>query len=414
MISSQARSRGSEMTAQHERRLLGLLALTQFTVIMDFMVMMPLGPQIMRAFQISPSHFATAVSVYSWCSGLSGLLAAIYIDRFDRRRLLLWVYAWFTLSNLACALSQTYPQLLLSRAFAGISGGIIGAIIMAIVSDVIPQERRGAATGIVMTSFSLAAVLGVPVGVLLGAHFDWEAPFLLLVVLSSLIWLGGMVWVPSLRQHLQQGLTPWRMVLPEFWLVLTRKSHLLAFTLTFWMCVAHMLVIPFISPVLVENHGVTATQLSLMYMTGGLATFFTARRFGRLTDRLGPRRTFRILWLVSLIPVLMITHLPALSFYVFLPLFPLFMVMMSGRMIPMQTLMTTVPDSQHRGAFLSANSAIQSLGSGCGSWFAGLMISTGAGGQIQGYGTVGWLAAALTLFGMWWIGRLPIAAAQHK
>src|ERR1700679_3508137 len=174
----------------HERRLLWLLALTQFTIIMDFMVMMPLGPQIMRAFTITPAQFATAVSAYSWCSGLSGLFAATYVDRFDRRRLLLTIYALFALSNLACALASSYPLLLAARAFAGITGGVLGAVIMAIVGDVIPVQRRGAATGTIMTAFSLSAIAGVPAGVMLGARLSWAAPFVLLVVLSVLIWFG--------------------------------------------------------------------------------------------------------------------------------------------------------------------------------------------------------------------------------
>jgi predicted MFS family arabinose efflux permease len=107
-----------------ERNLLWLLALPQFTLIVDFMVMMPLGPQIMHAFQITPTGFATAVSTYSWCSGLSGLLATTYIERFDRRRLLLAVYALFALSKLACAWATSFSMLLVARAFAGITGGL--------------------------------------------------------------------------------------------------------------------------------------------------------------------------------------------------------------------------------------------------------------------------------------------------
>ena len=171
------------LNESHERRLLWLLALTQFTIIMDFMVMMPLGPQIMHAFEISPARFATAVSAYSWCSGLSGLLAATYIDRFDRRRLLLAIYALFALSNLGCALAPNFPLLLVARAFAGITGGVLASVVMAIVGDVIPVARRGAATGTIMTAFSLAAIAGVPAGVMLGAHFGWASPFVLLVAL---------------------------------------------------------------------------------------------------------------------------------------------------------------------------------------------------------------------------------------
>src|SRR5258707_7201904 len=179
-----------------ERGLLWLLALPQFTIIMDFMVMMPLGPQIMHAFVITPAAFATAVSAYSWCSGLSGLFAATYIDRFDRRRLLLTMYALFALSNLACALADSFPLLLAARAFAGITGGVLSSVIMAIVGDVIPVQRRGAATGTIMTAFSLAAIAGVPAGVMLGAHFTWAAPFYLLVVLSLAVWVVGWQLVP--------------------------------------------------------------------------------------------------------------------------------------------------------------------------------------------------------------------------
>ena len=179
------------ISTTQERSLLWLLALIQFTIIMDFMVMMPLGPQLMHAFNITPVAFATAVSMYSWCSGLSGLLAATYIDRFDRRRLLLIAYALFALSNLICALANSYELLLFARAFAGITGGMLASVVMAIVSDVIPAQRRGAAMGIIMTAFSLAAIAGVPAGVLLGAHFSWAAPFVLLVVLSGLIWIAA-------------------------------------------------------------------------------------------------------------------------------------------------------------------------------------------------------------------------------
>jgi DHA1 family inner membrane transport protein len=394
------------ISTKHERRLLWLLALTQFTIVMDFMVMMPLGPQIMHSFGITPGAFATAVSAYSWCSGLSGLFAATYIDRFDRRRLLLTVYALFALSNLACALASSFPLLLAARAFAGISGGVLGSVIMAIVGDVIPVQRRGAATGTIMTAFSLAAIAGVPAGVMLGAHFNWAAPFYLLVVLSLLVWVAGWQLVPSLAEHLSRRQPALGEVLPELWRLLSNPRHMNAFALTFMMMVAHMLVIPFISPVLVANHGVAPAQLSWLYMAGGAATFFTSRRVGRLADRFGTRRVFRIAAVLSFLPVLFVTHLPNLPFYALLMFFPFFMVLMSGRMVPMQSLLTTVPEPARRGAFLSANSALQALGTGCGAWIGGLMLSSSPTGQIVGYGTVGWIAVAVALVGLFWVSRV--------
>ncbi|WP_321946299.1 MFS transporter [Paraburkholderia sp. J10-1] len=393
------------LTPLRERTLLWLLALTQFTVIMDFMVMMPLGPQIMHAFAITPAAFATAVSAYSLCSGLSGLLAATYIDRFDRRRLLQVAYALFALSNLACALATNFHLLLAARAFAGLTGGILGSIVMAIVSDVIPAARRGAATGIIMTAFSIAAIAGVPAGVLLGAHYGWSAPFLLLVALSVAIWLAGSRVVPSLTEHLGQR-TPLAQVLPNLWQLLTLPRHLKAFALTFTMMAGHMLVIPFIAPMLVGNHGVAPQQLSWLYMAGGAATFMTSRAVGRLADRYGKRRVFRVMALVSLAPVLFVTHLPTLPFFALVAFFALFMISMSGRMVPMQALLTTIPEPARRGAFLSANSAVQALGTGIGAWLGGQWLTNGAHGAIIGFGQNGWIAAALTCVAVLWVSRV--------
>jgi predicted MFS family arabinose efflux permease len=397
------------LTPLRERTLLWLLALTQFTVIMDFMVMMPLGPQIMHAFAITPAAFATAVSAYSLCSGLSGLLAATYIDRFDRRRLLQVAYALFALSNLACALATNFHLLLAARAFAGLTGGVLGSIVMAIVSDVIPAARRGAATGIIMTAFSIAAIAGVPAGVLLGAHFGWSAPFLLLVVLSVAIWVAGSRVVPPLTGHLGQR-TPLADVLPRLWELLTLPRHLTAFALTFTMMIGHMLVIPFIAPMLVANHGIAPQQLSWLYMAGGAATFMTSRAVGRLADRYGKRRMFRVMALVSLAPVLFVTHLPALPFVVLVAFFATFMISTSGRMVPLQALLTTIPDPARRGAFLSANSAVQALGTGIGAWLGGQWLTTGANGAIVGFGQNGWIAAALSCVAVLWVSQVKSAA----
>ncbi|MGS0895508.1 MFS transporter [Burkholderia stagnalis] len=388
-----------------ERTLLWLLALTQFTVIMDFMVMMPLGPQIMQAFTITPAQFATAVSAYSLCSGLSGLLAATYIDRFDRRRLLQAAYALFAVSNLACALAGNFHLLLAARAFAGLTGGVLGAIVMAIVSDVIPVTRRGAATGVIMTAFSMAAIGGVPAGVLLGAHFGWSAPFLLLVALSVAVWFAGTRVVPPLAEHVGQR-APLAQIVPQLVRLLTLPRHVKAFALTFTMMAGHMLVIPFISPMLVANHGVRPQQLSWLYMAGGAATFLTSRVIGRLADRYGKRRMFRAIAVVSLVPVLVVTHLPAMPFIGLVAFFAFFMVAMSGRMVPMQALLTTIPEPARRGAFLSANSAVQALGMGIGAWVGGLMLTNAPNGAIVGYGHNGWLAAALTVVTIAWVAQV--------
>lgn len=397
------------LDARGERLLLALLALTQFTIIVDFMVMMPLGPQIMQHFQISPTGFATAVSAYSWCSGLSGLFAATYIDRFDRRKLLIFVYAFFALSNMACAMAPSFALLLIARAFAGITGGVLGSVIMTIVGDVIPPARRGAATGTIMMAFSLAAIAGVPAGILLGAHYGWFAPFILLTVISIAACALGMKIVPTLDQHLAVKPPALREVLPALWRLISKRRHVDAFILTSTVMISHMLVIPFIAPMLVANHGVAPAHLSWIYMAGGAATLFTSRRIGKLADTYGSHKIFRVMAVFSILPVLFITHLPNLPFIGLVLFFPIFMVAMSGRMVPMQALLTKVPEPAERGAFLSANSALQALGTGCGAWLGGLLLSSGPHGTIEGYGMNGWAATAVVLFALFWIGRVKSA-----
>lgn len=400
------------LSQTRERRLVWLLALVQFTLIMDFMVMMPLGPQIMAAFDISPSKFAAAVSAYSWCSGLSALLAATYIDRFDRRKLLLSAYLLFAVSNVVCACATSFPLLLASRAFAGLTGGVLGAGVMAIVADIVPAQRRGAATGIIMTGFSMAAIAGVPAGVLLGAYFHWSAPFWLLGGLTVTIAVITQRILPPLADHLATRPPSLAETLPALVRLLTYPRYVRAFALTFSIMLAHMLVIPFISPMLVANHGIPPGQISWLYMAGGAATFFTSRAIGRLADRIGHRLVFRIFGVLALGAVLLITHLPHVPFSIMVPGFALLLVVSSGRIVPMQAILTTVPDAQHRGAFLSANGAVQSLGTGCGAWLGGLMLSTDPAGHLVGYGVNGWVSVALAALALVWVGRVRGAGAQ--
>lgn len=394
------------LSPQRESMLLWLLALTQFTVIMDFMVMMPLAPQLMRAFGVDAAAMAGAVSIYAWCAGLSGLFAATYIDRFSRKGLLLTMFCLFGLANLGCALAPTFPALLVARAFTGLTGGVLSSIIMAIIADVIPPQRRGAAAGIVMSSFGMAAVAGVPTGVMLGAHYDWPAPFMLLVLLSALIWCGAALVLPRLDAHLLA--TPRRLadIVPDLLGLFKVQRQRDAFVLSGVNLLGAMLIIPFIAPTLVSNLGVKPVDMTWVYLAGGAATLLSSRWLGRLADRIGALRMFRIAVLWSIVPALLLTHLTPMPMVLIVLCFVLFMTAMAGRNIPMQALLTTIPAPSRRGAFLSVNSAIQSLGTGVGAWLGGQFLSSDSSGQIAHYGANGWLAAGLALCAAFWVLRL--------
>jgi DHA1 family inner membrane transport protein len=393
---------------KRERMLLWLLAFTQFTVIMDFMVMMPLAPQLMRAFGVDPAAISGAVSVYAWCAGLSGLFAATYIDRFSRKSLLLVTFCLFALSNLGCALAPTFPALLVARAFAGLTGGVLSALTMAIIADVIPPQRRGAASGIVMTSFGMAAVAGVPAGIMLGAHYNWSAPFILLVGFSVLIWCVAARIMPRLDGHL--AATPRRLadIVPDLLGLFAVQRQRDAFLLSGVNMLGSMMIIPFIAPTLVGNLGVRPVDMTWIYLAGGAATLTTSRWLGRLADRIGALRMFRLAVLWSMVPAMLLTHLVPVPMVLIVVAFVMFMTSMAARNIPMQALLSTIPGPAQRGAFLSVNSAIQQLGTGLGAWIGGQFLTSDGAGHIAHYGTNGWLAAGLALCASVWVLRLRV------
>ena len=259
-----------------------------------------------------------------------------------------------------------------------------------------------------MTSFSLAAVVGVPAGVMLAAHFGWASPFYLLVLFSLVIWALGARTLPSITGHLTQRV-PLSAVLPNLIGLYRVPNHLKAFALSFVNMMTGMLVIPFISPVLVNNLGVKPAEITYVYLAGGLATLVSARMVGKWSDRAGAHKVYRYLALLSVLPMMFVTHMPAMPLVAIILFFPFFMTAVSGRTIPLQALMTTVPDPSKRGAFLSANSAIQQLGSGVGALLGGLTLHTDAAGHILGYAWNGWIAAGLTVFSVLWVGKVASA-----
>jgi predicted MFS family arabinose efflux permease len=283
---------------------------------------------------------------------------------------------------------------------------------MAIVSDIIPVSRRGAATGTIMTAFSLAAIAGVPAGIVLGAHLGWSSPFYLLAVLSVLIWLAALVLVPSLRLHLQVAPPPLRQVLPALWRLLSNPLHIRAFGLTFLMLVSHMMVIPFISPVLVANHGIAPQQIAWIYMAGGAATFFTSRRIGRWPTAMASTSCFAswrcfpccrcCLSLICRICPL----LPSWRFsrYSWWPVRP-------------HDSAAGFVDHGATSAKPGCVSQCQQCDSVAGQWLrclaGGLLLSSGSNGQIIGYGSNGWCAVALVSVALWWVGRVGAAAGGH-
>lgn len=396
----------------NERLALLALAGVQFTHILDFMIMMPLGPQLLRALRIDTHEFGLLLSSYTFAAAASGLLAATYVDRFDRRKLLLTLYALFALATLCCGLAPNYAALLIARALAGAFGGIMGALVQTIVADIVPFERRGQAMGTIMAAFSLSTVAGVPLGLFLANHIDalgWRAPFFFIVVLSVVFWAIGFRLLPSLTAHMGRSAGN---VLQQIHAVAKEPNHLRAYGFVALLMLAGFTVIPYIALYYTTNVGMTDRFITVIYLCGGTATFFTSRLIGKLADRHGKLRAFRWLALASMVPLLITTHLVPVPWWLVLINATAFFILVPGRMIPGMAMVTASALPQVRGTFMSLSASVQMLASGLASLVSGLIISRNAAGQVEHFNIVGYIAVACGLLSVWLAGRLRVAHAS--
>jgi predicted MFS family arabinose efflux permease len=393
-----------------ELRLLLVLAAVQFTHVVDFMIMMPLGPQFMRLFGIDPRQFGFLVSAYTFAAAASGFLAAFRIDRADRKRALLALYAGFIVATALCGLAPGYATLLAARVVAGAFGGVLGGLVLAIVADLVPYERRAGATAIVASAFSLASVMGIPSALWLAARFSWRAPFLALAATSVAVAVLAIRVLPAMRAHLEPEARshsrPWGQLQAIFGVANHRRS----FTLMIALMFAGFTVIPFIAPYNVANVGVTESDLAIIYFVGGIATLVTSQVIGRLADRYGKRRVFTIVAFLSVVPLFVTTHLPPLPLPQVVAASVLFFVLVPGRFGPAMALVSGSVEPRVRGSFMTFNAAIQQLGAGLAALVAGLIVGRAADGTLTHYGTVGWIAVGFTLLAIWLARRIRILA----
>ncbi|MFI5456137.1 MAG: MFS transporter [Isosphaerales bacterium] len=404
-------------TAAEVRRreivLLSILASVQFTSIVDFMVVMPLGPQLMRKFAIDPAQFGWIVASYTIAAGLAGLLGSSIMDRFGRKDAFLTLYAGFLLGTLFCGLSRGYYTLLAARVLTGAFGGILGGMALAIITDVFPEERRGRATGVLMSAFAVASVVGVPAGLYVGTVLGWHVPFLILAGLGLPVLFGGLRVLPPLRDHLHDASHshPLLQILDTF----SDSNHLRSFALTVAVMLGSFSVIPYIPVSLVSNVGVDEkTGLVWVYVTGGLLTLVGAPLIGRLADHYGKLPVYRVVATISIGLMLVVTNLPRVPLALAVGVVGTFMLSNAGRMVAALTMITGSVDRRRRGGFMSANSAVQHLASGVGASIGGQILVKSTDGALHNFNRVGLLAVVATMLSLGLAGRVRPAETMSS
>lgn len=404
------------MSRSSERNILLLLAAVQFTHILDFMVVMPLGQQLMRELAINPAQFSHLVAAYTISAGVIGLLTAPFMDRFDRRKVLLLAYAGFILGTLACGLAHTAGTLLAARAICGAFGGVSGATLMAIVGDVVPPQRRASGMAVIMAAFAAAAALGVPFGLFLAQKFRWEMPFFLIAGLGVVVWALIYFTLPPMRAHLNDD-TPLHHFTAFFELLRDANAGR-ALLFMSALVMGHFAIIPLLAAFMVTNLGLPENKLFLIYMVGGICSAMTAPFCGRLADRFGRLRVYGILMVVACVVTVWISSSGPMPVWAVLLAAGLFFTFASGRFIPAQAILSLAVPSQRRGSFMSLTSCTRDLTSGITSSLGGWLVTKSPGGQLVGFDKLGWLAVAMGLFSFWLASRVQVKevhpAPAHK
>lgn len=394
---------------RYQSLLVALLAFVQFTVILDFTIMSPLGAIIMPALDISTGQFGVAVSAYAFSAGISGILSAGFADRFDRKRLLLFFYAGFTLGTALCALAPNYHVLMAGRIVTGLFGGVMGSVVLAITTDLFSLQQRGRVMGFVQTAFAASQVLGIPAGLFLSNHWSWHVSFGAIIVMS----IAGMVAVALLMMPvtahllLKQENTAFRHLIAT----VTQTRYTMAFLVTTLLATGGYMLMPFGSAYTVHNLGIDIAHLPTIYLVSGLFSIVTGPLVGRASDALGKFPTFVFGSLMSMLMVTIYTHLGQVSLTTVIVVNVLMFVGIFSRMIPSQALISAIPDPSQRGSFSAVSASLQQLSGGLGSVLAAAIIAENADGSLRHFDWLGYIVVAtatVSLVGMYFVQK-PVA-----
>lgn len=395
----------------YQKFLVAILALLQFTVILDFMVLSPLGDALIKSLSIDPARFSFVVSAYAFSAGGSGILSAGFADRFDRKRLLLFFYAGFIIGTLGCALATTYPLLLAARIVTGLFGGVIGSVSLAIVADEFAMAQRGRVMGLVQMAFAASQVLGIPAALFLANRWNWHMPFLFIVGLALLIGAAILAWMQPVTRHLALQTTT--SAFAHLRQTLSNRHYQTGFLAIAFLAVGGFMLMPFGSAFLINNVGINQHQLPMVYLFTGCSSILIMPLIGRLSDRVSKFWLFTAGSVLAIVMVIIYTNLgPTPLWVVVLINVVMFMGIMS-RMVPATTLNASVPHLKDRGAYMSLTSSLQQIAGGLAAIGAGLIVKQPTkASPLLHYNVLGYVAVVVFVACIYFVYRVSVVVAQ--
>ena len=379
----------------YEILIIAILAFIQFTVILDFMVLSPLGALLMNELKINTSQFGKVVSAYAFSAGIAGLLTAGFADKFDRKMIFMFFYAGFVLGTFLCSIAPDYDFLFIARIVTGLFGGVISSISFAIVTDLFKMEQRGRVMGFVQMAFAVSQVMGIPVGLILANHFGWHSPFLMIVVVSLLVGVIIMIYMKPVTDHLK--IKSDRNAFQHLYKTLSKPAYLKGFMATVLLATGGFMLMPFGSAFGISNLGLTQDQLPILYFVTGIFTMIFGPLSGKLSDKIGKYNMFVIGSLIGMVMVSIYTHLSATPLWEVIVINVFLFIGISSRMVSASALMTGVPDPQDRGAFMGINSSVQQISGGIAAFAAGKIVVQPTNMPLQHYDILGYVVCITML-----------------
>jgi predicted MFS family arabinose efflux permease len=376
--------------------IIAIIAVLQFTVVLDFMVLSPLGAILLKELSIKPAQFGLVVSAYAFSAGASGLLAAGFADKFDRKKLLMFFYVGFILGTTLCAIAPDYHFLLMARIVTGLFGGVISSVSFAIITDLFEMKARGRVMGFTQMAFAASQILGIPIGLLLANKFSWHAPFWMIVGFSIIVGVVIFIYMKPVTEHLKSKSD--RNPFVHLQKTLTHPDYMKGYLATILMATGGFMLMPFGSAFSTNNMKLSMDDLPLLYSITGVASMLTGPFIGKLSDKIGKYKVFVIGSVISMIMVPIYTNLGSTPLWLAVVLNSILFVGISIRIISSSALMTAIPNLQDRGAFMSVNSSIQQVSGGIATAIAGMIVYQTEDGIIHNYSLLGNVVIGTILF----------------
>jgi predicted MFS family arabinose efflux permease len=389
----------------YQKFVIVVMAITMFSVVLDFMIMSPLGDMLMKAFTLKPSQFGAAVSVYAFSAGVSGLLTAGFADRFDRKKLLLFFYTGFIAGTFLCSLAVSYHTLLAARIVTGLFGGVIGSICVAIITDLFDIHHRGRVMGFVQMGFGASQVLGIPLGLFIANAWNWRAPFVMVGMLA--VFTALLIWMKlkPVTGHLSSQID--RSALSHLWHTFAKRNYRIGFLATALLSIGGFMMMPFGSAFAVNNLKITYEQLPLLFMVSGCTSLLIMPIAGKLSDKMDKFTIFAVASVWMMIVVVLYTNLSASPLWLVMVFNVVLMIGILSRMVPASALMTAIPDMKDRGAFMSINTSVQQIAGGVAAAAGGMIVvQQDKFSPIEHYNTLGYVMIGVSLISMFLLYRV--------